>query len=209
MNIKDLQNALGGGAKTNKFKVIINAPMLSAITNLANNFLGGPTSNPDSNTLSILAKNTTIPAKTIGQVDIWHRGRKYPIRGKAAFEHRWDITFYNDAKMNVRRFFEEWMYEIDRYDSILTESLYTNNYLGTNSINIGYMTNLRVQQLCSENKISADYEIVHAFPIGISSQPLDSSSNNRISEFTVTFSYDYWIPYETNGIAGVINKLNV
>lgn len=194
MLINDFKNIIQNGSRTNKFRVSIDTPALSSIIGDIESLLGGNKYNVDSRILSLMAKEATIPAKGMSTVDIWYRGRKYPIRGKATFENRWDVTFYNDAAMNVRGFFEEWMYQIDRYDSALYNTLYTQNYLGTGDVNLGYMSNIVLQQLCSDdNTITAEYLFKRVFPIAISAQRLDTSDSNNISTFTVTFSYDYWV----------------
>jgi hypothetical protein len=204
MIINDFKNIIKNGSRTNKFKVNITAPALSSLVSHVSSLLGGNTFDVNTETISLMAKETTIPAKAMAVVDIWYRGRKYPIRGKATFENKWDVTFYNDADMRIRGFFEEWMYQIDRYDSALYTTLYTQNYLGTNSINLGYMSDITLQQLCSDGStVTAEYLLKRAFPIAISSQKLDGADVNQISTFTVTFSYDYWTRQNTSSSNGL------
>lgn len=195
-----LLSELKGGALTNKFEISITPPMMLMATNFLNKLTGGQTKNPNKNQIRVLAKSTSIPTKSISTVDVWHRGMKYPIRGKANFDNSWDITFYNDRDLALRGFFEEWMLQIDNYDSLLLTTPFTNNYLGFNKfVNLGYMTNMSVFQLCGQGKRIAEYEITHAFPKSITGHQYTSEAGS-VSDFTVTFSYDTWIRKYTNGI---------
>lgn len=211
MNISQLKNSLGTGANPSKFKVEIVIPIMlrasgfinTAVSNLpiVGDYMAnsGPKSIPDTDIIGILAKATSLPDKSIGTIDVWHRGHKFTVRGAAQFTGRWSVTFYNTPDLNLRQFFEGWMYEIDRYDSVLTSTIFPNDYLGVGSINSGYMTNLKVYQLCSKG-VSAGYEFFYAFPIEISSTELGSNLTNTISEFSVTFAYSYWIPHSKDSL---------
>ena len=209
MNVNTLKHALGNGANPSKFKVEITIPMIlsaSALINktvakvpLVGNMInsGGAQNIPPATAISVLAKATSLPSKSISTVDIWHRGHKFTTRGVATFPERWDVTFYNTADLNLRQFFEGWMYEIDRFDAIVLPTLFINDYFGMGSLNSGYMTNIRVFQLTSGCS-TAGYEFSYAFPVSISETQLNSANNDSISEFTVTFAYSYWLPHNTS-----------
>jgi hypothetical protein len=206
MNINDLKHALGTGANPSKFRIDITIPIVLRASSFINNIVqkiplvgntlnsGGATNVPKSDNISILCKATSLPEKSVSTIDIMHRGHKFTVRGVAQFPGRWTATFYNTADLNLRQFFEGWMYEMDRYNAILVPTSFPNDYLGFGSINSGYMTNLKINQLCSQG-ISAGYEFFYAFPIEVSSTELNSMTTNTVSEFTVTFAYSYWLPH--------------
>jgi hypothetical protein len=215
--VSDLRNAIGTGANPSKFSIDISIPILLRASSFVNHLVqsvpligaslnqGGATTTPDN--FTVLAKATTLPEKNVSTVDVWHRGHKYIVRGVADFTHRWDVTFYNTADLGLRQFFEGWMYEMDRFDSTLLSTTFPNNYFGLGSLTSGYMTNIKVNQLC-DNKISAGYEFFYAFPINISATELNASSTNTVSEFTVTFAFSYWLPHNKTTIGDVAEMIS-
>ena len=210
MNINDLKATLGSGASPTKFSIKIPMPLmlramtfgsslLSKIPMVGGMLSSGPTSTPDDHSINVLVKKASIPEKTVGTVDVQHRGVKYVIRGVSEFPNRWDVTFHNTADLALRRFFEEWMYQIHRVDhGILPATMFPNNYFGTGSLNTGYMVDIEVSQHCQNGNKTANYELSYAFPVGLSAIELDSSAINTISEFTVTFAYSYWTAVKTD-----------
>ena len=209
--VTDLLHTLKAPALSSKYEITITPPLVLMGTNILNKILGGQTKNPSQNDFKVLASATSLPGKTISTVEVYNRGRKYPIRGVATWEHQWDVTFYNTYDLKLRKFFEEWMYNIDKFDSMLFRTPFMNNYFGAGALNSGYMTNIRVAQLgnganCDGKQVRNEYEIVHAWPIKISDVGL-SAEQGKATDFTVTFAYDWWEPVNTNGLSGAMNKL--
>lgn len=214
--INSLKFALGSGASPSKYYLRIPVPLTLMGLSLGSNLIkkiplvgdiisSGPTSTPDEESINILAKRTSIPEKTIGTTDIMHRGIKYVVRNVAEFPNRWDVTFHNTADLAMRRFFEEWMYQIHRFDNgIMPATLFMNNYFGTSSYNTGYMVNIEVAQLCQNGAKTANYEISYAFPVGISAVDLDDAKTNEVSEFTVTFAYSYWTAVANTSLTNIV-----
>jgi hypothetical protein len=213
--INDLKYTINSGANSSKFVITIPVPVLLRGVAKINNLVqkipligtsinAGVTSIPSDGEISILAKSTTLPEKMLNTVDIWHRGHKYIVRGPASFTHKWDVTFYNTADLNLRKFFEGWIYEIDKFDNVFNigpigPTTFPSNYMGIGTLNSGYMTDLKVHQLCNGDR-TAGYEFSYAFPINVSSTELNASTTNTISEFTVTFAYSFWKPASSDAI---------
>jgi hypothetical protein len=218
MNISTLKNQIGAGANTSKFMISIPVPMLLRAGNFANKLIqkipliggiisDGNTSVPGNDEIRVLCKATTFPEKSINTINIMHRGHAFVVRSTAEFSHKWDVTFYNTADLNLRHFFEGWIYNIDKFDNVVNfgpigPTLFPSNYMGAGTLNSGYMTDLKVHQLCND-KITAGYEFSYAFPIAISATELNASTPNIISEFTVTFAYSYWKPYTAGPFAAL------
>ena len=53
----------------------------------------------------------------------------------------------------------------------------------------------QVEQFSKTGKesVSAKYEFINIFPTDLSEITLDWGDNDTVEEYTVTFSYDYWI----------------
>lgn len=208
MNVKQLLNEIKAPSIANRFEVEINVPIVLKAQYFANKALGGKTDSPDDLTFRTLAKSTSFPGKSISTVNVIKQGRTYPIRGVAEFDHTWDVTFYNTADLDIKWFFEDWMYQIDRHDSLLYRTPFINNYLGTTSVNSGYMTNLKVKHIstCEGKDSQPEFELVHSWPSRISDVQLSADSKN-VTEFTVTFHYDYWERVPNQGIGGFMSKV--
>ena len=207
--IGELKSTLGMGATPSRYNIHMPVPIILRGMNFGNKllskipFVGGAmpvsASSPDDASINVLAKRTTLPEKTIETVDVPHRGAKYVLRGVTQFPNRWDVTFHNTPDLALRRFFDEWMYQIHRHDAgLLPATFFTNNYLGTSEYNMGYMIDIRVSQLCMDQSKTYSIELCRAFPVGISAVDLDTSRPNEVSEFTVTFAYSYWNALKPN-----------
>ena len=149
-------------------------------------------SNYDIDKLSLLAISTEIPAKSIATVDVWTKGQPFVLRGAAKFPNEWKVTFYNTPNLDIRQLFEEWMYNMDRHDSLLIESPFIGNYLGVSGVGLGYMTNLSVSQLCGNGNVTAKYQIYYCYPKDVSAINLNGAQHDSISTFDVTFACTYW-----------------
>lgn len=216
MSIRDLKKELGAGASRAKYEVYIPIPIILRGTMFASSLmskiplLGGLVSNtntaPDSDTIRILAKTTTFPEKTTSVTEIFSRGIKHVIRGVTEFPNRWDVTFYNTQDLALRRFFEEWMNQIDsQYVGSGSTTSFLSNSFGLSEFTSGYMSDIEVSQISCNGSKSATFTIKYAFPVGISAVELDLSRPNEISDFTVTFAYTNWVSENTS--AGSATKL--
>lgn len=63
--------------------------------------------------LAVLAKSTSLPERTIGTTDIYHKGRRYKIRGETDLQGTYTINMTDDSDMKLRQFFDSWMKSVD------------------------------------------------------------------------------------------------
>lgn len=166
-NVDNFKSKLiGGGARANLFKVIINNPPVGA--------------GLDTELLSFTCKGAQLPASVVAQIDVPFRGRQLKVAGDRTFEN-WTITAYNEDSNDVRSAFESWMNTINQH---------VNNE-GAKSP-ASYQADLIVQQLDRENVVTKEYAIRGAFPVNVSAIELSYDANDAIEEFTVEFAYQYW-----------------
>ena len=93
----------GGGARPNLFEANINFPNdLSTPAGVKSNWLTGAQED-----FQFFCKATSMPAATIGVVDVPFRGRILKVAGDRTFEP-WTVTVINDEDFNVRKSFELW-----------------------------------------------------------------------------------------------------
>jgi len=157
---------IGGGARANLFKVIINNPPIGAGLN--------------TELLSFTCKGAQLPGSVVAQIDVPFRGRQLKVAGDRTFEN-WTITAFNEDAQDVRSAFESWMNSINEH---------VNNVGVKNPRD--YQADLIVQQLDRQENVTKSYDIRGAFPVNIGAIDLSYDTNDAIEEFTVEFAYQYW-----------------
>jgi len=166
LGVDDFKSKLiGGGARPNLFKAIVNFPA----------YAGG-----DTELTSFMCKGAQLPASVIAQLDIPFRGRQLKIAGDRTFEN-WTITVINDAAMEVRNAMERWMNGMNEH---------VNNTGLSNPSD--YQTDMAIQQLDRAGNVTKEYTIRGTYPVNVSAVDLSYETNDAIEEFTVELAYQYW-----------------
>ena len=160
----------GGGARANQFKVTMPFPGYAQV--------GG-----EIEQLAFLCKATSLPAMTIGTLEVPFRGRTIKIAGDRTIAE-WSITVFNDTDFLLRNAFERWQNGINNMSD--NEGL-------TNPAD--YQVDAFVDQLDRNGSTIKSYTLRAVHPSSIGAIGLDYETNNAIEEFEVTFQYQY---FETN-----------
>jgi hypothetical protein len=197
MDINALKSILGVGAWTTKFEVEIPIPFIFKASNFVNKiFTGKNTTAKVEDSIQLLAKETSIPERSIETTEVWHRGHPFIIRGMANSPKEWTVTFYNQPELDLKEFFDDWIYKMDMVGSSITDTVFPNNYLGAFGINSGYMVDVKVFQLCANGEKTKGFKLLYAFPKNVSSIELKGDGPATISTVVVTFAYSYWEPFD-------------
>jgi hypothetical protein len=176
-NITEFQGALiGGGARSNLFQVTINNP-------------AAPNSNLKA---SFMVKAAEIPAASIGEAAVNYFGRAIKYAGNRTFTD-WNVTIINDEDFLVRDGMEKWSNAINGLRSNVRSSGLARA--------AQYKTNATVIQYSKTGDPIRTYNFVGLWPKEVSNITLDWGDNDKIEEFTVSFSYDYWEPGDRAGRA--------
>lgn len=166
LGVDDFKSKLiGGGARPNLFKAIVNFPAYAA---------------GDTELTSFMCKGAQLPASVIAQLDVPFRGRQLKIAGDRTFEN-WTITVINDTGMEVRNAMERWMNGINEH---------VNNTGLSNPTE--YQTDMAIQQLDKAGNVTKEYTIRGTYPVNVSAIDLSYETNDAIEEFTVELAYQYW-----------------
>ena len=166
LGVDDFKSKLvGGGARSNMFKVTCNFP----------GYAQG-----DVELTSFLCKAAQLPASIINPVEVNFRGRKLQMAGDRTFEP-WTITVINDVEMRVRNSFETWMNGINEH---------VNNTGLSNPVD--YQADMIVEQLDKDGNVTKTYTLRGAFPTNVSQIDLSYDQSDAIEEFTVEINYQYW-----------------
>ena len=168
-------NLTGGGARPSLFEVELLFP--SQILNTPPNGLS-----------NFLVKGASIPASTVGSFQVFYHGKPINVAGDRTFD-TWETTIINDEDYSIRIAIEQWM------DLISNHVLNTRN--GEFSTKEGeaadYKQTLKVTQHKKSGNEAWHYHFIGAFPTLLGAITLDWATS-EIEEYTVTWTYDRWMP---------------
>ena len=135
-----------------------------------------------------LVKGASIPASTIGTYDVFYHGKAIHVAGDRTFE-TWDTTIINDEDYGIRIALEKWM------DLLADHKLNTRvGFSSSEGEQASYKQDIFVTQFGKDGKHKHHYHFLGAFPTTISAIPLDWGTASEIEEYTVTWTYDKWMP---------------
>jgi hypothetical protein len=164
--VDDFKSKLvGGGARSNLFKVIMNFPA----------FAGGNTE-----LASFMIKNAQIPEAMVGSIEVPFRGRKLKVAGDREFANI-NFTVINDTNFAIRNAFERWI-----------DAISSNQGNVGLSDPASYTSDVLIQQLDKKQNVVKEYKVVAGFPTNVAAIDLSFDSENQIEEFTVELAYQYW-----------------
>lgn len=167
MSLDAIKNAIGEGARPNKYKIIMTPK--------------GP-GGTDGATIDTLAKSSSIPDVTVGTIDVWNQGRKLIVAGDVQYSGEWTVSFYNTSALELRKTFEQWVQQIDDAKA----------HKRTLQKPVDYMTDIKVQQLDGQNAVTATFVLYNAWPKSVGSIELADETADTISTFDVNFAYSNW-----------------
>ncbi len=167
--IDKLKSTLGIGARTNKYKVIING------------VLGGPSGE----IIDTLAKSASIPSVSFNEIEVWNQGRLTTIAGDISYAGTWTVTFIDDEEHTLRGKFIKWAEAIDN----------AIKHSSTASSHSSYMSTAELHQLSTiDNSVKAKYKFDDVWPKNISESAMSDETSDMV-EFTVEFNYTTWSKY--------------
>ena len=163
------QNGLvGGGARASLFEFILSPPSV----------IDGSVSEK----LTFTCRAASIPASTVGQIEVPYFGRKIKLSGDRTFAD-WTITVMNDEDYSVRKMFEEWLFVLNSHVDNFRQVSF-NGYKALDSV---------VNHYGKSGDIINSYTFVGLFPTEVSAMDLDWNTTDTIQTFTVNLAYDYWV----------------
>lgn len=182
--ITQLKNALGVGARANKYKVYFSFPNAVA-----------PIAGVTTEILSLICHNCDgFPERSVGSSDIFVQGRKVTIPKQGENGGTWSATFYNDEEHKFRNSFLAWERAIDHVPTNVS----------TGNVN-DVMTSLKVAQLDSANNETVVYTFYNVFVSSVGSIGFDGTSAADPETFQVTFTYSYY----TSGVNADADSDNI
>ena len=124
-------------------------------------------------------KGTSMPASTIGNIDVPFRGRQLKVPGDRTFAD-WTVTVFNDSDMYIRGVFEEWMARMQ-------------DHWSNNADNMNPYGSANVTQLRRDGTTIRTYHITSMYPTEVAAIDVAWDSNDAVEEYAVTFAVNHWI----------------
>lgn len=158
-----LANLKGGGARPNRFEVMIEFPAAVAGADVIRK-------------TAFLVNSSQLPGSTIGVIEQPFRGRQVKLAGDRTFDE-WECTFVNDSDFSIRNAMEAWHNLINSYR--------TNQ--GTTPET--YMSTVTAYQLDQNDNRIKTYRMLYAFPSMVAPIEVAQDSNDVLEMFSTTFVY--------------------
>jgi hypothetical protein len=169
--ISELRNSVGAGARSNLYKVT-----------LPTGALGG-----DETDFGFLCKAAQLPGSTLGVIDIpFMAGRRYKLAGDRTFAD-WTTTILADQNQKIRQALEDLQREYSPTNYNSSAGKTRNGSVETD------FNDITVEQLDTLGKSIYKFTLKNCWPSDISSIDLSYDSTDTLEEFTVTWSYDYFV----------------
>jgi hypothetical protein len=209
-------NAKEGLAKSSRFEVVLPIPpyinsfvsnsFIETLLNLPNTIIAdvtdavrNATTKPDpqsrsdnpaiSRYLALQCESAELPGKTLQTADVKVYGPTFKVPYQTQYTDI-NLTFLCTNEFYERKLFDKWMESIMPTD--------TNNLRFPKGETSRYLTNIKVLQYDEFIRQIYAVELMDAFPIGISSQPL-SWGEEGFHRVTVQFAYQkYRVLYDGN-----------
>jgi hypothetical protein len=162
-----------GGARPTLFEVYLNIPAV----------VGADAASADK--FRFTCSGAQLPPATIGTISTSYFGRQIKFAGDRTFTD-WTVTVQNDEDFLVRSMFEKWSNSMNRLEANVRDAGYANEN--------AYKSQLSAIQYGKEGNAIRQYDVIGAFPSSIDGIGLNWESANQIETFTVSFTYDYWLP---------------
>ena len=162
-SIHDFSSKFKGGVRANLFNCRVTPPNRSGMEEM----------------FQFHCKGTSMPASTIGNIDVPYKGRQLKVPGDRTFAD-WTVTVFNDSDMYIRGVFEEWMAKMQDHWSNKAD----------NMTPYGKAT---VTQLRRDGSDIRTYNITSLYPTEVAAIDVAWDSNDAVEEYAVTFAVNHWL----------------
>lgn len=148
----------------------------------------------ESKKLAILCQSTSLPERTIGTVDLYHKGRRYKARGETDLSGTYTINITDDSEMKLRKYFDTWMKEVDN-----TTPKESNALAGLFGGTMGDLMEVANGTLKAVNEIKSAWEFDHGVSWAknmILGKPLPAGYQTDINIWQLTKTRDKLYGYK-------------
>ena len=178
LNINNLKaNLRYGGARPTLYQVQIHNPVAA----------GADLKTP------FMVQAASLPAWTVGQIDVPFMGRRLPFPGDRQFQP-WMVEVINDEDFLVRNAFETWNNKLN----LVEEN--TRDFASSEAQE--YTSTATITQLSKTGRKLRTYEFLNVWPQVIGEINMSWQAENQIEVFPVVLQYDSYRVVGATGNAG-------
>lgn len=158
-----------GGVRANQFKVFVAPPSPLKLDNA----------------FQFLARSTTLPTLTMGEIPVPYRGRQIFISGDRTYE-AWEVTVISDREQGILHTFQDWNNQIGDI-GISTQRT------GVGDEPSAYYGSAMVQQLDRQDDglPIRTYYLHQCWPTVVAGYELNFETNDALVEFPITLRFNY------------------
>jgi len=95
--ISDLKKHLGPGLGLRKNRYLLEIPVPGI----------------EGEKINVLCRSAGLPERNITTTDVFHKGRRYSVRGETDFIGTYEVSILDDSSMNIRKLFDKWLKKVD------------------------------------------------------------------------------------------------
>ena len=182
-NIQQFRSSMANdGARPNLFEVAFNFPQLAtagvpATARVGSDGLGV------AEQFRFFCKAAQLPGTQINPISLNYFGRELKFAGNRTFPE-WTVTLLNDEDFKIRNAFELWLNGINSHRGNLRHPSFRSP--------TSYTVQATVTQFAKTGEALKSYTFIGMFPIEVTPIEVDWADNDRIEEYTVTLSYQWW-----------------
>ena len=162
-SIHDFSSKFRGGVRANLFNCRVTPPNRSGVEEM----------------FQFHCKGTSMPASTIGNIDVPYKGRQLKVPGDRTFAD-WTVTVFNDSDMYIRGVFEEWMAKMQ-------------DHWENKADNMTPYGKASVTQLRRDGSDIRTYNITSLYPTEVAAIDVAWDSNDAVEEYAVTFAVNNYL----------------
>ena len=142
--------------------------------------------------VSLMCESASLPAMTVSTKPFRIYGANYQRPVSSDFNGDGiTLSFYIDNQMEVKSFFDAWMFKI----------------VNPNSFNVSYqkeyVSQIKISQLDEQNNETYSVYLEDAFPRAVNMLDLNMGLINQVHKLNITFAYRRWFPE-----SDFLNRLN-
>ena len=135
--------------------------------------------------MDILCTASSMPGRSIGQVEVFLKGRKYQMAGDMTDEGTWTVTIYNTENFMIRDFFLEQIGLIQSFEAPETLGGYPKP---ADIDKPWYTREITIQQLGSDGEVLTTAVLSNAFVSEINAVDYNDETG-EITKSEITFTY--------------------
>jgi len=174
MDLATFKNAFDGGTRPNRFIVT---------GRLGPNEIDNP----------LMIKAASMPAQTLGILQVPFRGRIAKLPGDRAYAE-WTFTVLDETTHDLRRKFEQWHEVFNRHATNKVDQPFILS--GTNT---DYYTTWKVIQIDMYGREVRCIELHKCWPQEVGAIDLSYDTADTLTEYSVTLAYDYLTLCDSSG----------